>query len=177
MTIATLSGATTNLGPRLAEKQNGSQVNSFGREVELVYDFDYNTLPTASSDNAAVPVIPAYAAITGCDLQVIATFVGGTSLEVGTLTPAAIAVDVDGLIPAAVGVTANLVLGNYVFGRGVQIVEAPDAAGTAHGDGDGVYVAGANGPVASVASQVSVVAVGTFTAGRARLRVRYLKPE
>lgn len=147
---------------------------------QLSVYFDYTKLPsfaTGSASDATNQALPANAAIVNAFLQVATTWVGGTSLEVGTVTAAAgAAVDVDGLIPAAVGVTANLLVGNIIAGRGAQIVGAPDAAGTAHNDADGVYLSSATGPVASVASLLSVVAVGTFTAGAARLVVEYLDP-
>ena len=146
------------------------------KEVEI--RFDYTNLPAVSAASAADAVknaLPAYAAITQAFLVVEQTWVGGTSLEVGTVKQSdGTAVDADGIIPAAVGVTANLVTGYVIAGRGVQVLEAPDAAGTAHVDGDGVYAAAATGPICTVASLLSVVAVGTFTAGRARLVVRYL---
>lgn len=155
---------------------------TYGNTNELEIRFTYDNLPaySASAVNDAVKqALPAYAAITDCFLVIEETFAGGTSLEVGTALAASpgTAVDADGLIPAAVGVTANLVAGNVIAGRGVQVLEAPDAAGTAHGDGDGVYTTGATGPICSAASIITVVAVGTFTAGRARLVVKYLKTQ
>lgn len=173
-------GVRHNYGPLLspATKPDGAgAVESVAGNVrQLEYHFAFNGLPTNSTSDAVVPTIPAYAAITKVHLFVLEAFVGGTSIEVGTWTPAGVAVDADGLIPAAVGVTANLALGNVIGGRGAQVVEGPDAAGTAHIDGDGVYVASATGPISSVASQIRAVAVGTFTAGRARLFVEYIDP-
>lgn len=149
-----------------------------GNVYELEYRFSYDDLPgysAASVNDAVKQSIPANAAIVSAWVRVEETFAGGTSLEFGTVKASdGTAVDADGLIPAAVGVTANLVAGNLISGRGAQVIEAPDAAGTAHVDGDGVYVAAATGPICTVASLLSVVAVGTFTAGRARVILRYV---
>lgn len=168
-------------GPRLSPSTKpdpaGSSESTAGNIRELEFRFDYENLPAysaASASDAVKLAIPAHSAIVSAVLMVEQTWVGGTSLEVGTVSTAGVAVDADGLIPAAVGVTANLVAGYVISGRGAQVVEAPDAPGTAHIDADGVYAAGANGPIASVNSLVSVVAVGTYTQGRARLIVRYI---
>lgn len=164
--------------PRTKPDPAASVESSIGNLKELEVRFDYTALPgysAASVNDAVKNALPAYAAIINAFLVVEETWVGGTSLEVGTVqADSGTAVDADGLIPAAVGVTANLVLGNVICGRGAQVLEAPDAAGTAHVDADGVYVASATGPICNEASLLSVVAVGTYTAGRARLVVRYL---
>lgn len=177
------SGAVRkNYGPLLSPTSKpdsaASVEDSVGGFKELEIRFTYDSLPgyTAASVNDAVKnALPAYAAVTGVYLAIEETFAGGTSLEVGTVKASdGTAVDADGFIPAAVGVTANLVAGNLICGRGAQVLEAPDAAGTAHVDADGVYVSAATGPICTVASLVSIVAVGTFTAGRGRLVVRYI---
>lgn len=150
-----------------------------GDVKELSVIFDYSLLPSYSAaavNDACKLLIPANAAILDFWVQIITTFVGGTSLEFGTVqADSGTAIDADGLIPAAVGVTANLVAGNLIAGRGAQVIEAPDAAGTAHVDADGVYVSSATGPIPNEAALLSVVAVGTFTAGRAKVLLRYLE--
>ena len=166
------------LSPNTKPDPAAAKESKYGNTQELELRFDYTNLPawsSASASDAVKNFLPAYAAITEAFLIVEQTWVGGTSLEVGTFQAVAgTAVDADGIIPAAVGATANLVTGYVIAGRGIQVLEAPDAAGTAHVDGDGVYAAAATGPICTVASIVGVVAVGTFTAGRARLVVRYV---
>ena len=170
-------------GPRLSPSTNpspsGQKESTYGNVRELEYNFTYDDLPAysaASVNDAVKNLIPAGAAIVDCWVRVITTFAGGTSLEFGTVKVSdGTAVDADGLIPAAVGVTANLVAGNLIAGRGAQVIEAPDAAGTAHNDADGVYLQAATGPICTVDSLLSVVAVGTFTAGKARVLLRYVE--
>lgn len=171
-----------NYGPLLSPSTKpdpaAAKESKYGSTQELEIRFTYDNLPgysAASVSDALKNAIPALAAVTEFYVVVEQSFAGGTSLEFGSVKASdGTAVDADGFIPAAVGVTANLVAGYVICGRGIQVLEAPDAAGTAHVDGDGVYVAAATGPVCTVASLVSVVAVGTFTAGRARIVVRYL---
>ncbi len=173
-------GVRQNYGPRLSPATKpdpaGQRESVNGNISEIEYNFAFDNLPTYSATDAVVPTIPAYSAILRARLVVLEAFVGGTSLEVGTFTPAGVAVDADGLIPAAVGITANLARGNVIAGRGAQLVDGFTADGTAANDADGVYVASTTGPVASVASQVAVVATGIFTAGRARLVIEYIEP-
>lgn len=166
------------LSPQTKPDPAPSREKRYGSEVELEINFTFDNLPAWSATAVADAVkqtIPALSAITDVKLIVQETWVGGTSLEIGTVrADTGAAVDVDGFIPAAVGVTANLVAGYVISGRGAQVLEAPDAPGTAHNDADGVFVAAATGPISTLATLVSVVAVGTYTAGRARLLVRYI---
>lgn len=151
----------------------GGTVSTLGNTVEVVYNFDYLNLPVESAVDSLVHTIPAGALIRKCYLVVTTAFADGTSIEVGTATPAGVAVDVDGLITPAQGAVANLTAGAVISGRGAQVVDAYAADGLASGDADGVYAAGATGPIANVASQVRVTATGTFTAGAAKLIVEY----
>lgn len=174
-------GTRVHYGPRLSPisdpDTSATTQNTLGTTRELEIRFSYRDLPgwSASSVKDAVKRdIPAHAAILSAVLRVEEAFVGGTSLEVGTVNAGTgDVVDADGLIPAAVGVTANLALGNLISGRGAQVIEAPDANGAATVDGDGVYTVSATGPIANVATLVRVAAVGTYTAGRASLVIRY----
>lgn len=144
-----------------------SRESKYGNVVELETRFTFDNLPSWSAGRANDAVwaqIPALAVITECYLIVEDAFVGGTSLEVGTvLASSGAAVDADGLIPAAVGVTANLGAGAAILGKGAQVASA---------DADGIITSAQTTGAAPVL--LSVVAVGTYTAGRARLVVRYI---
>lgn len=167
------------LSPSTKPDPAGAKESTYGNTKEIEYRFSFDSLPSYSAaavNDAVKAVIPTGAAIVGFVVRIEETWVGGTSLEFGTVqADSGTAVDADGLIPAAVGVTANLVAGNLISGRGAQVIEAPDAAGTAHVDSDGVYTQGAGGPICNEPSLLSVVAVGTFTAGRARAILRYVE--
>jgi len=151
----------------------GSREVTYGNYVEVEYNFTYDNLPAWSATNvndACIPVIPAYAVIKEATLLVTTPWAGGTSIEVGTfLASTGVAVDADGLIPAAVGVVANLnAAGEGVYGTGAQVV--PPLTGDAS---TGIIAATQTTGAAAVV--IGVVAVGTFTAGKAKLIVTYLK--
>ncbi|MDY0087123.1 MAG: hypothetical protein RBS78_00995 [Coriobacteriia bacterium] len=178
----TSPGATRHFyGPRLSpatKPDPAPAVESVaGNKRQLEIRFSYDNLPDVQAVDALVKQLPAYAVITDAYLQVEETFLGGTSYVIGTETPAGVAVDVDGLFTAAQCAVANLVAGYCIHGRGEQIVGGLNSNATAGNDVDGVYAAGANGPIASVASQIVVTPTGDFTAGRARIVVEYLDPQ
>lgn len=156
--------------PSLKPAAAGSRESTYGNYVEVEYRFTFDNLPSWSAGRANDAVwvqLPALAVITDAVLVVEDAFVGGTALEVGTvLASSGAAVDVDGLIPAAVGVTANLGAGAAILGKGAQVASAASA------DTDGIITSAQTTGAAPVL--VSVVATGTFTAGRARLIVRYI---
>lgn len=148
----------------------GARESVCGNSKEIEYNFTYDNLPAWSASNAADAVNPSiapYALIESAYLYVEEVFAGGTALEVGTFEAVAgTAVDADGLIPAAVGVLANLdAAGDIVYGTGAQIANGKEVGATGI-----ISAAGTTGAVAVV---IGVVATGTFTAGRARLVVRY----
>lgn len=157
---------------------SGARESTYGNYVEIEYRFTWDNLPAwsaANANDATIPRIPAYAVIESAVLLVEDPFVGGTSLEVGTyLAAAGTAVDADGIIPAAVGVIANLnAAGEGVYGTGAQVLAAQYNAGGSAPTG----IIAATNTVGAAPVVVGVVADGSFTAGRARLIVRYLRRE
>lgn len=174
-------GVRKNYGPILSPTTKpdpaGQKESTFGNRVEVQYDFTYDNLPTSSAVDALIHVFPIGAIFESAVWVTKEDFAGGTDYQVGLVTPAGVTVDLDGLITAAQAPVANLVTTTPVIcGRGACVTESPDAAGTAHGDADGVYAAASTGPIPTVTSQLKLTANGTFTAGRARLYVRYIDP-
>ena len=147
-------------------------VNSYGRIKELVIDVDLKKLPaggisfTADLNNDGTldgfyngdVAIPANASIVGGQLTMGEAAAGGTSIEVGLFTKAGAAIDADGLITAAAGVTANMAVGDRIDLNGAF---ASTTAGT-------------NG-IGAVDGYVGFTTVGTFTAGRGQLVVQYVE--
>ncbi len=174
----TTGGVGTLFGP-LATAQGspfGARESTYGNYVEIEYDFDYTNLPAWSASNlndARVPQIDAYSVIESAVLLVGTPWVGGTALEVGTFDAVAgTAVDADGLIPAAVGVLANLnAAGEGVYGIGIQCLASLYNTGGAAPTG----IIAATNTTGATKTVIGVVATGTFTAGTAKLIVRYLK--
>ena len=168
-------GARNNYGPReVAKKEAGLLADGLRRT--LVVPFSFDNLPTAANAgaDAVAQFVPAGCPVVAVALKVTQTFLGGTDYQFGLEQANGTDIDTDGLITAAVGVVANLVTTNVIFGRGAMVTEGPDAAGTAHIDADGVYVKGATGPVSSVNAYPLVTANGTFTAGAGVLYITYL---
>lgn len=139
-------------GPRGFENKVPSKLNTDGSVSELVIDFDFNSLPSTDATDALVLSIPANSKIESAVLFVKTAFAGGTSLAVGLSTTAGVAVDADGLITDANAPLANLnAAGKIVTGNGALVGVSSGAAAT----------------------QVTVTATGTFTAGKATLVVKY----
>lgn len=171
-------GARTHYGPRdVALKEPGLLADGLKRV--LVVPFSWDNLPSAANSgaDAVSQYIPAGCPIIGAHLRVVTAFSGGTGtgLLIGTEQAAGTDIDANGLFLDAQVVSANLVATNYIAGRGAQVIESPDAAGTAHGDADGVYVIGTTGPVSSVNAYPVITAVtGPYAAGEAVLYIEYL---
>lgn len=195
MTIQYVSGVRRNYGPRLTENQVGSVVNTLGEVREVVIDFDYAHLPgpvgpvltgnvgtdtevsltgatgTKYIDDLVI-VVPSYSQIVAVRMTVLKAFVGGTSLKAGVVntdnTAATADASTNGLFTATRGAIANLGANAWISGDGALI--NPNT-GTGVGLG-----AGADTIQGAVGVVIALVAVGTFTAGLARLVVSYVPP-
>lgn len=143
--------AATNYGTRDIEDVLPSKyIQDHGEEV-LEYTFSYDDLPTYGKD-AAILKIPANARIKSATLTVITAFAGGTSYNLGLY-------DEDGNVIDADGIDAGV------------LTAAIDAVGETVAC-DGALVANTAG-IGTTAGQLVVAATGTYTAGKARLRVVY----
>lgn len=143
--------AATHYGPREIEDVLPSKyAGNRGEEiVEVTFSFD--DLPDNGAD-AANLTIPANSRIKEATLHVITAFAGGTSYDIGLEQTDGTVIDADG-IDAAVALAAIDAVGETV-------------------DCDGALVANTAGVGANDA-QIVVSENGTFTAGKARLRVVY----
>lgn len=168
-------GARNNYGPREVARKEGG-ILAAGLRRTLVIPFAFDNLPTAANAgaDAVAQFVPAGCPIVATWVRITTNFAGGTDYQFGFEQANGTDIDTDGAITAAVGVVANLVTTNVIAGRGAMVVEGPDAAGTAHIDGDGVYVKGATGPVSSVNAYPLMTANGTFTAGAGVWYVEYI---
>ena len=139
--------------PSVYEGTHGTEV------LEVV--FSYDDLPVASTDNANL-TIPANAHIVTARLQVLTAFADGTSYDIGLEQDDGTVIDADGLFPAADVLLADLAAGNMIEGSGALIVTE---------DGAPVASIGAN------AGQIVVSENGTFTAGKAKITVEYVRAD
>ena len=113
-------------------------------ELEVYYDMD------SATANVKSAVIPAGAVITSATISVSEAFVGGTSVEVGTIGTDGTGADADAIDTA---LTAVLVEG--------AVIKADGAAIGAMVDAD---------------VNLTFATTGTFTAGRASVFVEYIMP-
>lgn len=162
-----INGAARYYGPRLTEKKFASNPRTAGEVRELSCVFNYDSLPTNSTNNSQVISIPAYSFILSAHLVVLTAFAGGTSYAVGLVQADGTAIDADGLITDANAPLTNINLaGEWVTGSGAMVAPANGATNVA-----------ATGPISTVAGQLKVTATGTFTAGKGRIVVRYMEQE
>lgn len=143
--------ARTHFGVREAEDKLPSVYEGSAGEEVLEVVFSYDDLPNYGTDNANL-AIPANAWVKDATLRVITGFAGGTSYDIGLYQEDSTVIDADG-IDAAVATAAIDTAGETVAC-------------------DGALVANTAG-IGSAAGQVVVAATGTFTAGKAILRITY----
>lgn len=146
--------AYTHFGKRDIEDKAPTLYETPGRgERVMEVTFSYDDLPVVSADDNLILQIPANSWIKEAQLRVHTAFAGGTSYDIGLTEPDGTAIDADG-IDAAVALTAI------------------DAAGETVSC-DGALVGNTAG-IGAAAGQIVVAATGTFTAGKATLRVVFL---
>lgn len=141
-------GLVVGFGKNFPERQVGGEVDVSGNVKEAVLQFTFQS-------SAPFLSLPAGAVVEDVYLEVTTTWVGGTDVQVGDGT------DPDGFISATQGAVANL---TTAAGR-------VRAAG-AYAIGDAATNRGL-AKVYSTADTIDVAFTGTFTAGAARLVVRY----
>lgn len=150
------------------EKNQVKSVKSFGHTQELVINFDLDGVSgetlfdtdrdndgTLDGFNTGSVAIPDQAYIESAEVYLSdEAGAGGTSIAVGTYQEDGTAIDDDGLVTAVNGAVANLTANTKVTGSGALI-------------GSGV----------TQRSFVAVKAVGTFTAGKGSVIIKYTLPQ
>lgn len=149
--VSVNSYARTHFGPRVVEDKLPSVYEGSAGEEVLEVVFSYDDLPSASLDNANLS-IPANAWIKDATLRVVTAFAGGTSYNIGLSQPDGTVIDADG-IDAAVATAAIDAVGETVVCDGALV--------------------GNTAGIGTAAGVVTAAATGTFTAGKAILRVTY----
>ena len=143
--------ARTHFGTREVEDKLPSVYEGSAGEEVLEVVFSYDDLPVSGLDNANLS-IPANAWIKDATLRVVTAFAGGTSYDIGLEQEDGTVIDADG-IDAAVALTAIDAVGETVAC-------------------DGALVANTAG-IGTAAGLVVIAETGTFTAGKAILRITY----
>lgn len=147
-------------------------VNSYGAIKEIVIDYDLKKLPAGAVNYSADlnndgtldgfyagdVHIPAHSSIVGGYLVAGEAAAGGTSIQVGLFTEAGAAIDADGLLLPASGVTANMAQGDRINLDGAMVAATAGTNGIGAADGF-----------------IGITTVGTFTAGRGRIVIQYIE--
>tara|TARA_R110000822_G_C15064813_1_gene467892 strand:- start:43 stop:510 length:468 start_codon:yes stop_codon:yes gene_type:complete len=147
--IGRVRGVANHYGVRdTSNKYGGQESTKEGVVKSAEWAFAWNDLSSVLASNLAQS-IPANASIVEATLYVDEAWVGGTNLTVGLYTSAGVAIDADGLVAATV--TATLTANKVVVGAGALV-------GTT---------------VGATAGQLVAATTGTYTAGTARVVVKY----
>lgn len=147
-------GLVVGFGPNTPER--GAQNTEFdkGAVKEAVIYFDYTQVNTAASGSINWAA-PAGTTVLSVALDVETAFAGGTSLEFGDAS------DTDGFITTTQGATANLTAGAHIVGAGLYTKGATDTGAQEL-------------KVYASATTLSLLRVGTFTAGKGVIKIAYL---
>ncbi len=151
-------GTVNHYGPRQINDGLPAGVATYGVVKQLVLPFDFDDLDLGSiiaDDDSANLLIPKFSMIRHAFLEVNTAFLGGTSISIGFDKADGTTIDDDALFTDAALATANLTLNAWLVGSGAlatnDAIGADDAA-------------------------ITIDAIGTFTAGSARLIVEYIEP-
>jgi len=128
------------------------------------FDKDAGGGATPDSFSDRVAYIPAGAVVLTANLLVKTTFAGGTSFTIGTARQDGTAIDADGFFTGTECAVAGnkLDAGKSIVAAGVDVMQTS-------GTFDGSCVS------TTYDGYVTVTPTGTFTAGKARLVIRYLE--
>jgi len=146
----TSTGVRKNYGPRSVEDKAPARTQKHGEVNEIVVHFNYDDLPAASEVDALILEIPENSFILSSHTHVTAAWVGGTSLTLGLQKPDGTEIDNDGFDAAVL--TAALVNKAWIVNDGALV----------------------GATIGADAGQIVASVVGTYTAGSAKLVVRYL---
>jgi hypothetical protein len=146
-------GLVVGFGPNTPERYAQVTENDIGPLKEAVVTFDYRQVNTAASGSINWTA-PAGTNVVSVVLEIEDTFIGGTSLEFGDAS------DTDGFITTTQGATANLLAGAKIVGSGLYTKGATDTVAQEF-------------KVYASATVLSMLRVGTFTAGKGVLKIAY----
>jgi hypothetical protein len=147
--LAPIRGVASHYGVRTSNNSLGGQESTKEGIVKSAeWSFSYDNLSTTLNSNLA-QTIPANASIVEATLYVDDAWVGGTNLTIGLYQADGTVIDADGLVAATI--TATLTANKVVTGAGALV-------GT---------TIGAN------AGQLVAATTGTYTAGSARVVVKF----
>ena len=147
--LAPIRGVASHYGVRTSNNSLGGQESTKEGIVKSAeWSFSYDNLSATLNSNLA-QTIPANASVVEATLYVDDAWVGGTNLTIGLYTPAGVAIDADGLVEAKL--TAALTANKVIAGDGALV-------GTT---------------VGAIAGQLVAATTGTYTAGSARVVVKF----
>lgn len=152
-------GLNVEFGTRDVEDLRGGVINSASNIQEHVIEFDYDDLPDGSTEGSYLQ-IPSGAVPIDAYLETVTGFTGGTSYDIDLVDTAG----------SAIGSGTDK-LWDLLAIADINVANERSVASTHAGTNSGNAL---NVALAS-AGMVKVTAAGTFTAGKARIVIRYMK--
>lgn len=144
-----VGGRVTHFGPRGQDAKYGAAYSRVDGSTELVYEFDFDDYPAASTTNEMVVSIPASALVESVHVVALEAAAGIGPLVISHATPAG-----GSAVELASLTTASLTLGAHLAGAGAGV---------------GVSV--------GAGSVRQIVASGSLTAGKFKVVVKYRAAE
>jgi len=169
MAQSIINGVPYNFGVPASVNKKGAVVCDDGIYRTVVYEFTYDDLPTSSSSDVGVHVLPPYALIESALFVVETAFAGGTSYDIGLTQTDGTAIDADGIFAALPLASINAKGESHR-----AIVRDSDGTGNLTDTYAGAFFNLSGQTGSQYSSNVKVTASGTFTAGKAHLYIRYL---
>ena len=155
-------GVRNHYGPKVIDEgsQFGGQISTSGGEKEASWVFGFDDLPVATGAEMET-FIPEGSILVSAKIQVITAFGGGTDYDIGLEENDNSAIDANGLWDALLVAEINV------------INEWSDAVTHTGTDSGTLILQGASQLGLSEDAYLLVVENGTFTAGKARIIIRY----
>lgn len=129
--LQAVRGVLNSYGPRVTDQSFGGHANTVDNVKTAVWQFTYNNLPDAATNQLAVS-IPAGSTIVSAKFRVVTAFTSTsttTDLTVGLQDSAGTEIDNDGLLTAVnLDQTAIALVGNLVTGTGALVGKTIGAA-------------------------------------------------
>lgn len=171
------SGVAQHYGPILSETEYplgiGAKESTRGNLTELEYRFNLEGPLPANSTSKLVKVIPANACIVSAYLYVEEAAAGTSGvLDIGLVQQDGGTADEDGIFDGLL--QANLTANSWHMGNGALM---PAGSVTNDGTGTDPVVTALSRTNAEPTQVVATVASGSFTGGRVRLVITYLRAE
>src|SRR5574343_1075622 len=162
-------GVQVHYGARATNGKYGAKFSSDTNEKTVEWVFSYDDLPGPGTSSMQA-VIPAYAKLLSCYIEVLEPFTGGTSYDIGLQQDGGTEIENDGLFDELPIASINA-RGKIVKGGGALLPASTVDTSDTGAAGDVVSTAMVS--IGANAGELKVAATGSFTGGKARLILKY----